>query len=291
MRFKCIVVTYNSSLVIPVFISSCASQVRGCDLVFVDNSSCDDTVSLVRSLSPESDCLVLPQNLGFARAVNYAASKFSADRIILLNPDSILADDCIKELTSVADGNPDAAVIGAVQQTSQGRIIGPCPNDLRFSDVDIIFGAGMLLQTALLPSYPCIFDPRFFMYFEDEDLCRSVRRHGRRVLLACRALITHEPGSSSFSSDPAFDLAIRRKQALEFHVSQLIFRWKHFRTTRFVLSLFLRPPFYWLKYFYLRSMGLGNPYVEYQKSIAYPLFWARLLSLRQSCSDHRGSAL
>ena len=84
--------------------------------------------------------------------------------------------------------------------------------------VDYVLGAVMLIDVAFLLGVGG-FDERFFLFFEDEDLCRQARARGRAVVLVGGACAHHAGGASS--DDPA-----RREARRLFAAWQLVDKWQ-----------------------------------------------------------------
>jgi GT2 family glycosyltransferase len=184
-------------------------------LVMVDNGSKDDSVPYVKQNFPTVYVIQLKKNYGFAAGNNvgmkYALS-MGADYIFLLNNDIEAHPDCVTELVNVAENDRSIAVCASKM--------------LYFNNRDFINGVGVCLNTYLIgwdqfngrlndPSLDvkteCIaacggaffvrtdalkrvglFDPRYFIYFEDVDLCIRLWRIGLKIVTAPKAIIYHK---------------------------------------------------------------------------------------------------
>jgi N-acetylglucosaminyl-diphospho-decaprenol L-rhamnosyltransferase len=244
-----IIVTYDSE----AEIAGAVESARSCDavrrVVVVDNASTDGSVAAALRAGAD-DALRSTRNEGFARAVNRALAKTDAARILLLNPDARIDDQTLGLLSGALDREPRAALTGPVLVGRDGTVelgaarfstilnrVGMClplfgrlswlRPDYPHADglarrgavtpVDGLWGAVVLADGEFLRSIGG-FDTRFFLFSEDEDLCRQARDRGRPVLLVAAARATHVGGSSSS------DTALREARRL-FAAGQLLEKW------------------------------------------------------------------
>lgn len=201
-----VLVTYNSAGILPWSLPPLA----GCeDVVVVDNASRDDTVARVRELLPQARVIEPGRNLGFGRANNLGIDAVRTRHALLINPDARLDDDALAELAAAARRWPDAAIIAPVLFDAPG-VVGdffrgrpgtystpPVPDG--DCCAEFVTGAAMLLN---LPAMRAIgfFDPWFFLYFEDDDLCQRVRAAGHPIVVAAAARVEHHVRQSSPAS-------------------------------------------------------------------------------------------
>jgi N-acetylglucosaminyl-diphospho-decaprenol L-rhamnosyltransferase len=193
----------------------------------VDNASSDGSADVARDR--EADVVIAnDRNLGFARAVNLGLAACSSEHVLLLNPDAELGQAALASMRAVLREQTGAAIVAPLLRDPQGvtesgasrfatltRRVGLClplvgrapyfrpqyrllPDVCaagRALDVDYVFGAAMLVDRAFLAAAGGL-DERFFLFAEDEDICRQARAAGRRVLLDTRAVARHIGGAS-----------------------------------------------------------------------------------------------
>ncbi|MDD0811217.1 glycosyltransferase family 2 protein [Curvibacter sp. RS43] len=186
-----LVVTYNSGHCLPALAQGLAQlpHVR-----VVDNASQDGTPDTVRRLLPSAQLTCLPSNKGYGVANNAGLAEVSTPYALLLNPDCEVTPESIAALVQAARQWPEATLLvpqlvdgqGALQvnyswprhdwKPRQGAADGPL-------SVGYACAAVMLIHMARLQPVG-FFDPRFFLYYEDEDLClRVFQRHGQILVL------------------------------------------------------------------------------------------------------------
>jgi GT2 family glycosyltransferase len=274
----CAIVTYNSERVIDSCLASLLLQLDGSQILIYDNASQDETLHRVAEASSAVRVICGSRNIGFGRAVNALRPEVRTPYLFLLNPDGVLQPGAIEELVDLAEHLQEFAVLGAVQLTPDGRTVGPEPSEGRFREVEGVFGAAMLLRLAAFPSDSPLFDPRFWMYFEDSDLCLSALRRGHKIGLANNAVILHEPGSSSQLASASKTLAIKRKQYLEYLISGRVFAFKHKGKVRALASAGFWMIIYYIEYIVLLLRRYPQRYPTYQKSLACALFYLRVFA-------------
>lgn len=200
---------------------------RDGEIIVVDNDSRDGSVEMVRAEFPQVRLLANDANVGFGAANNQALALTGAARIVLLNPDTLVRDDALSTMLRALDAEPGIGVVGcrllnadgSLQRWTAGafpslanvashylfldRIL---PRALRAAplyldgdighaqDVGWVSGACMAIRREALSGR--LFDPRFFMYAEDMELCRRLHEAGWRVRYEPRASIVHYQGAS-----------------------------------------------------------------------------------------------
>jgi len=199
-------------------------------VVVVDNASSDNTVQIIREKYPCIDILENGQNLGYAEGNNegirYSASQ-GADYVFILNNDTVLDPQAISFLVKDLEENPNAiatvpiSYLYALPQkvyfaggrvTEQGE-----PKHLNFGDDEIdnlrllgstitdwINGCAILIRVSYLQIIG-LFDPRFFVIFEDADWSFRARQAGYQLRVVSIAKIWHKSSASlGGSSQPKY---------------------------------------------------------------------------------------
>jgi GT2 family glycosyltransferase len=200
-----VLVTYNSAAILPWSLPALA----GCaQVVVVDNASADDTVATVRRLLPQSTLIEAGRNLGFGRANNLGLEAVRTPYALLLNPDARLEPGALHALHDAAARWPEAAIIAPVLYDAPGKVggffrgahgtptQGETPEPAGDLCTEFVTGAAMLLNLRLMREVG-FFDPWFFLYHEDDELCSRVRRAGHPIIVAHAARLEHHVRQSS----------------------------------------------------------------------------------------------
>jgi GT2 family glycosyltransferase/lipopolysaccharide/colanic/teichoic acid biosynthesis glycosyltransferase len=195
------------------------------EFVVVDNASTDGQPAALCVVFPEITLIRNARNRGFGAAVNQGFRASSGRRVLLLNPDAELTVGALGPLlaalddpsTALAaprlvlpDGRPqesprnfyDLAAVAARRtpwgRTQRGRAAADrhllAPEES--ADVDWVTGAAMLLERDAVPETGP-FDERYFLYFEDVDLCRRLHASGRRIAFRADSEVAHRFGGAS----------------------------------------------------------------------------------------------
>jgi hypothetical protein len=210
---------------------------RPMGVIVVDNDSGDGSVAKIqativrRDLSAWVHVTCLPRNVGFAGGNNagiaHALGTWPRARLLfLLNPDTLIAPDTISTLEALFERLPRMGIGGSqIRDPSGGlacsghigegpiwqlasaarfglldrmvrsrfqRLVG-CPGPLR---CEWVSGAALMIRRETLDEIG-LMDDRFFLYFEEIDLCRRARRAGWEVWLAPASRVTHFEGAST----------------------------------------------------------------------------------------------
>jgi len=210
-----ILVTYNSRHILPEVLPPLEGVAQ---VIIVDNGSSDGTANLATQLLPEADVIELGRNIGFGGANNVALEKVETPFALLLNPDCVASPEAIEALLIAAARYPNAAILAPKLYDAPGQL-GLCyrprfyesqPRELHDPEGDLcsefLTGAAMLLRMDVFRKIG-FFDPWFFLYLEDDDLCLRARAAGYSLVLVHDACGSHRVKQSS---KPSHKLVYRR---------------------------------------------------------------------------------
>src|SRR5215204_4321747 len=244
MKFSVLIVNYASwPLTLRCIASLRATRYEGFEIIVIDNDSVEppELPSRVRLIRNE-------ENIGFAGAHNRGIAASDGDPIVLINPDTLVERDFFEHLEGFLSRNPRVGISGPRILDSEGELqlsarreisvlsgfLGrtslltrlfpksslvksqfPAVTDQSHpTSVDWVSGACMAIRRETLRDIGSL-DERFFMYFEDADICRRARLAGWLVYYLPRAEIIHQTGASSRSKPRAVWLL--HKSAFLYH--------------------------------------------------------------------------
>jgi GT2 family glycosyltransferase len=210
-------------------------------VLVIDNGSADGSVELIGARFPAVTLLPTGANLGFAKAANLGIAQAlagGADGILLLNNDTTVAPDTVARLAEQLAESDQVGVLSAkvflADQPDRLWSVGGVYRDHNAIDLgsgevnagqydrvqlDFVYGCAMLLSARMLYAIGG-FDERFFMYYEDVDLCLRARAAGFQVALAPAAHVWHL-GSHSTSATPATKLYYEARSRQLFYAKHL----------------------------------------------------------------------
>jgi N-acetylglucosaminyl-diphospho-decaprenol L-rhamnosyltransferase len=249
-----IIVNYRSGDSLRACLESIVQSAAGHEFeIFVVNN---DSVQDLRPVSdrswPNTQIIQNASNLGLSVAANRAFQQSKAEFVLLLNPDIRAELNSVGSLLETMKAHPEAGMVLPQLRNTEGGLQYSCrrfytyptlllrrgPWKHLFTDhplvkyhlmqdwdhqslaaVDWGLGAAMLVRRQAVRE-STLFDERFFLYFEDVDLCLRMRRNGWKVLYSSAAVMIHEHRRDS--ARPLSLLAKRR------HFSSLLkFLWKY----------------------------------------------------------------
>lgn len=211
-RIFIVILNYNS-LEDTLLCVQCArrSTYGNCRLLVVDNASSDGSGTRLAEHIPSCELMRLPRNTGYAGGNNVGISialKEQADYVLILNPDIRLRADAVEEYVRVMETHRDVGILSPIQLE---RLDGPVDDKfsqsilqrhgysaaqaLAFSpatvlEVSVVLGAAMMVRAETFRRVGG-FDPLFFAYGEEEDVCRRARAQGFKIAVTPAAPVVH----------------------------------------------------------------------------------------------------
>ncbi len=247
MKFSVVIVNYASW----PFTLRCLKSLHEAgygdfEVVIVDNDRPEPP-----ELPYEARLIRNPQNAGFARACNQGIAASTGELVVLINPDSVVEGGFFERSQEFFEGNPSAGIAGPKILHSDGRLQLTARKEVNLVsgllgrtslltqlfpksslvksqfpavtgrtqpvEVDWVSGACMIIRRRALDSIGPL-DERFFMYFEDADLCRRARGAGWAVYYLPEVGVVHLSGGSSRS---------RWRATRDLHKSAFLYHRKH----------------------------------------------------------------
>jgi len=245
MKLSVVIVSYNVRNYLEQCLQSVQRALEGIEgeVFVVDNHSDDDSVVTVREKYPWVRLIENQENLGFSKANNQAIRQSQADYVLLLNPDTVVAEDTLRGVLTFMDEHPKAGGAGVMMcyedgsRAPESRRALPTPwvaalKMLGFTKryymshlpwdqpcrIEVISGAFCLLRHEALKTIGLL-DEDFFMYGEDIDLSYRLLKGGWENWYLPYSII-HYKGKSTQKSDYRY--------VHVFYQAMLIFFQKHY---------------------------------------------------------------
>jgi GT2 family glycosyltransferase len=248
-----IVVSYNTRAMTLDCLRSLAAETKTPhEVIVVDNASTDGSAEAIAAEFPGIRLMAETANHGFAGANNLAAGEARGDYLLLLNPDTVVLDGAVDRLIAFAQARPEAGIWGGRTLYGDGRLnpascwrrmtpwnlfcrasgltglfpgsglfnpeaYGGWPRDTERA-VDIVTGCFLLIRRDLWQQLGG-FDPAFFMYGEEADLCLRARALGAAPRVTPEATIVHHGGASErVRADKMVRLLTAKAELIERHL-------------------------------------------------------------------------
>lgn len=222
-KVTAVIVSYNSADQIDTALNSlrAAHDAGFLECVVVDNASSDGTAAFVSARHPWVTLVESGANLGYGRGCNLALQRIKTPHVLFMNADATIGPGDILVLVRFLEENPRAGMAAPALVETDGhlQVTRPLPTPMRILaeaaganggrpeqrpihpgdppfEAEWLCGAVLLADRTLLEELGG-FDPRFFLYYEETDLCRRVRDHGRELWAVGGAVARHAAHDSA----------------------------------------------------------------------------------------------
>jgi GT2 family glycosyltransferase len=226
-KVTAVVVTYQSAHTLNEMLAAarrCHEQ-HLLNCVFVDNGSCDATLDILYQEQGWATIVATGKNNGFARGCNIGLDMVHSPYTLFLNPDALVEPDTLRGMIEFLDTHPQVGIVGpATYYGGEGKPTTyqvtsdfPTPwsvvkaaipllaGDSQYTPIvpgsapfqtGWVCGAVMMIRTELAKKLAG-FDPRFFLYSEEIDLCRRAAQLGAQTWAVGTVTARHLGGASS----------------------------------------------------------------------------------------------
>jgi N-acetylglucosaminyl-diphospho-decaprenol L-rhamnosyltransferase len=258
MDISVIVVSYNTAGLLEQCIGDLRSAMDASltvEIVFVDNASSDNSVEVIKTKFPECRLIENERNVGFGRANNQALPFATGRYFLLLNTDAFVAADSLSKTVAFMDANPRCGILGTrlegrdgvlqpscryfptswntfLQRTGLNRVFKGVQmvDDMEWAHdtvrtCDWVVGCYYLVRKELIDQIG-LFDPRYFLYFEEVDHCFAAKKAGWDVVFYPHTTVVHLGGESA-KSEGAITKGGKQLEALQIESELLYFRKNH----------------------------------------------------------------
>lgn len=276
-----VIVNYN----VRFFLEQCLLSVQealtgiNSEIIVVDNASKDDSCSMLKSNFKEVVLIENKENVGFSKANNQGVAIAKGKWILILNPDTVLAEDTLHHVLQFALNKEKIGAVGVQFMDGSACFLPECKRGIptpkvafgklfgfpksaihtyyaasvepdEISEVKILTGAFMLLKKEIYQEVNG-FDEVYFMYGEDIDLSYKIIKNGYTNYYFGKTKIIHYKGESTIKN---------KKYLQRFYGAMEIFYKKHFKVNRllnFLMSVAIKS-LYAVKTFSLKKQSNSN---------------------------------
>ena len=195
-----VIVTFKSE----TKILDCLNSIGGdTNIIVVENSQNVDFKNNLEKKFSNLKCILTSENLGYAVANNIGLKQVKTKYALVLNPDTTLDENAISRF------------LKSVKKIKDFWLIGPANHQM----IELDFGKNELIEVDNLKGFAIFinlskfnneyFDENFFLYFEEIDLCKRVKKKNGKIYLDRGIKIDHQ-GSKSVNNFNKFELEKNR---------------------------------------------------------------------------------
>jgi len=179
-------------------------------VLVIDNASVDGSAEFVRETFPETKVLSLTRNYGFAEGNNIGIRHLLSkglQYIVLLNQDTVVHPSWLSELVHAARMNPEVGIWNPMVFDYEGSELDAAFRSRAFENTDFerdfqqgnlcsvyflsdAVGSALMLHRQVIETVG-FFDPTYFAYYEETDLCRRAISSGFQVGLCTHSKVHH----------------------------------------------------------------------------------------------------
>lgn len=232
MKLSIVIVNYN----VKYFVEQCLIAVEkavkniSAEVVVVDNASSDNSVEYLQKKFNWVKFIASKENLGFSKGNNIGIAEAKGQYILLLNPDTVVAEDTFEKAIAFMDSHPEAGALGVHMIDGKGNFLPeskrglPTPSVAFYKTfglaaffpksktfgryhlgflpehqthaVEVLSGAFMFIRKEVLDKIGLL-DESFFMYGEDIDLSYRIIKAGYKNFYFPDTTIIHYKGEST----------------------------------------------------------------------------------------------
>ncbi len=208
-----IVLTYNTPK--KILLNCIESIDRSVKILIVENSNFFENTKLIVDKFPNTKIVCTGNNLGYGKGNNFGLKQVTTDYALILNPDVVCDINFFSNLPSVIEEAKDFSIIGC--QYLEDKIFMPAgfferKKNLKFAEefknnkinsiheVEWVTGCSLLINLREFENRE-IFDEKFFLYFEEFDLCKSLIKINKKIYSSNRLKIHHLGFQSSLNEN------------------------------------------------------------------------------------------
>ncbi|MFA6047398.1 MAG: glycosyltransferase family 2 protein [Parcubacteria group bacterium] len=257
VKLSIIIVNFRSAHLLPECLFSIREKILNradSEIIIVNNDACENLEN-IKEKFPEVIIIDNEKNVGYGQACNIGAKVAGGEILLFLNPDTKILSDNISEVLNLSNSK-SVAIIGSGLVTEDGESQKWCAgediniwnlvknnlglagdnkiiNSKKPLEVAWVTGAAMFVKKDIFEALSG-FDGKFFMYFEDVDLCKRIKIAGYKIVYNPLFQVFHRGGESHLE---------KKEQKENYYTSQEYYFKKHCGAIQAALLKILRKIF------------------------------------------------
>ena len=271
-----IIVIYNST----DKIIDLLHQLNNFEIIIVNNGKNEHVISKIKAHKNVKSIISKEKNIGFGRGVNFAFENIDSKYFLVLNPDMLINENDILKLLDIIINDKSCGIVSPLISSDsdsfgafpeKGKGVERNLNQIKCSKmlventpsgnccVDVTKGCVLLINSEFFKKVG-MFNEKFFLFWEEIDLCKKLRQAKLSVILVPEIKVIHEEGTSSKNNLSNFIIRTFNKE-----ISPLIY----FKSKKLNINLLVKILKYFFRTFsYLIILNLKNSLKNFLKLIA-----------------------
>ena len=192
--------TFDLTVIITSFhsrdkIFSCIDSIeKSIKIIVIENSNDEKLKEEIHSKYQNVECILSKENLGYGAGNNLGLSKVETSYALIVNPDVTLNNDAVNKFFLSINKLEDFGIIAPISQNEKYNNFN-INEDKEIKEVDNVKGFAMFLNMKNLKQIN-FFDDNFFLYFEEIDLCRRLKKNNSKIFIDPTIKVNHLGGTS-----------------------------------------------------------------------------------------------
>jgi GT2 family glycosyltransferase len=275
-----VVVSFNTSAVLRECLCSVDREIGSlrAQVIVVDNASTDGSPEMIEREFPEVELIRSQINLGFGPANNLGIKSAKGRYVVLLNSDAFLTDGSLSRSVAHMDNNPRAGLggcrfigrdgswqpsgrkfptvlgdlivlSGLAARFPRSRLFGRADrtwaNVMEAAEVDWIPGAYSIIRSEVVATIG-LFDPRFFLYYEEVDLCMRIKQKGYSIWYWPDVVVVHIGGESA-RQIRSIEMSRTGGQLILWRMRSMLLYYRKHHGPAARIAMFVEIAWYWMR--------------------------------------------
>ena len=192
--------TFDLTVIITSFhskdkIFSCIESIeKSIKIIVIENSNNETLKEKIHSKYQNVECVLSKENLGYGAGNNLGLSMVKTSYALIVNPDVTLNSDAVNNFFLSINNLEDFGIVAPISQNEKYNNFN-INDDKEIKEVDNVKGFAMFLNMKTLKQIN-FFDDNFFLYFEEIDLCRRLKKNNSKIFIDPTIKVSHLGGKS-----------------------------------------------------------------------------------------------
>ncbi len=176
-------------------IFSCIESIeKNIKIIVIENSNDEKLKEKIQFKYQNVECILSKENLGYGAGNNLGLSKVETSYALIVNPDVTLKTDTVNKFFLSINNLEDFGIIAPISLNEKYNNFN-INDDKEIKEVDNVKGFAMFLNMKTLKQVN-FFDDNFFLYFEEIDLCRRLKKNNSKIFIDPTIKVSHLGGTS-----------------------------------------------------------------------------------------------